>query len=379
MVDCEDGRVFDWGQFTFATFLQAMRRREECPSGDLRRGHESEEASLWGLQKRQSTSSAKTWSVNWRERKRSMSRNVKLLEREKAEYEQERQAFELKCRQFAERQHEWERQQQQPPLQPQQPGPPQFRPDLDLNSLQRPWQSQQWPSHFTTSEMCGLRIVLIKVLCKLRLEHFIAKINDGQGRRIRCMAHKCNTFCDEGEIRNQLLKRHPILAEKFDRFLVESYIEDNEKVKWCPSVPQCGNAIRAEDDKFCEVECDCGKFLLLICILASVEFVTLTLYTFWVPAKGHDFSFLGPFLMVSLFALIVFALIQIFIPLGKLVATISVLLVTIVVSGYIIYYSNNEIKRCNTSPQHCEPFGKDELFLPQILFIMTRGTCKLPK
>lgn len=37
------------------------------------------------------------------------------------------------------------------------------------------------------------------------------------------------------------------IAEKFDRFLIESYIEDNKMVfKWCTSTPHCVNAIRAD-------------------------------------------------------------------------------------------------------------------------------------
>ncbi|XP_010254991.1 PREDICTED: probable E3 ubiquitin-protein ligase ARI2 isoform X2 [Nelumbo nucifera] len=99
-------------------------------------------------------------------------------------------------------------------------------------------------------------------------EHFIVKINEGQSRRIRCMAHKCNAICDEAIIRNLVSARHPDLAERFERFLLESYIEDNKMVKWCPSVPHCGNAIRVEGDKFCEVECTCG---LQFCFSCSAE------------------------------------------------------------------------------------------------------------
>ncbi|KAF8377465.1 hypothetical protein HHK36_030843 [Tetracentron sinense] len=99
-------------------------------------------------------------------------------------------------------------------------------------------------------------------------EHFIVKINEGQSRRIRCMAHKCNAICDEASIRNLVSARHPDLAERFDRFLLESYIEDNKRVKWCPSIPHCGNAIRVEDDEFCEVECVCG---LQFCFSCSSE------------------------------------------------------------------------------------------------------------
>ncbi|KAJ4701862.1 RBR-type E3 ubiquitin transferase [Melia azedarach] len=99
-------------------------------------------------------------------------------------------------------------------------------------------------------------------------EHFIVKINEGQSRRIKCMAHKCNAICDEAKIRCLVSAKDSNLAEKFDRFLLESYIEDNRRVKWCPSVPHCGNAIRIEVDELCEVECACG---LQFCFSCSSE------------------------------------------------------------------------------------------------------------
>lgn len=46
------------------------------------------------------------------------------------------------------------------------------------------------------------------------------------------MAHKCNAICDESIVKNLVGKKDPDLAEKFERFLLESYIEDNKMVKW---------------------------------------------------------------------------------------------------------------------------------------------------
>ncbi|WJX45491.1 putative E3 ubiquitin-protein ligase ari2, variant 3 [Trifolium repens] len=83
-------------------------------------------------------------------------------------------------------------------------------------------------------------------------QHFCVKINEGQSKRIRCMAHKCNSICDEAVVRTLLSREHPDMAEKYERFLLESYIEDNKRVKWCPSTPHCGNAIRVEGDRLCE-------------------------------------------------------------------------------------------------------------------------------
>ncbi|KZV45232.1 RING/U-box superfamily protein isoform 1 [Dorcoceras hygrometricum] len=95
--------------------------------------------------------------------------------------------------------------------------------------------------------------------------HFAAKISEGQSQRIKCMAYKCNAICDEVFVRNLLGVRHPDLAERLERFLFYSYIEDNRKAKWCTSMPHCGKAILVEEDIFCEVECPCGSQFCFSC------------------------------------------------------------------------------------------------------------------
>ncbi|PKI58813.1 hypothetical protein CRG98_020803 [Punica granatum] len=112
-------------------------------------------------------------------------------------------------------------------------------------------------------------------------EHFVVKINEGQSRRIRCMAHKCNAICDESTVRTLVSKRHPDLAEKFDRFLLESYIEDNKMVKWCPSTPHCGNAIRVEEDEYCEVECSCGLQFCFSCLSEAHSPCSCLMWDLW--------------------------------------------------------------------------------------------------
>ncbi|XP_050215806.1 probable E3 ubiquitin-protein ligase ARI1 [Mercurialis annua] len=97
-------------------------------------------------------------------------------------------------------------------------------------------------------------------------QHFSIKIKEGQSRCIRCMEPKCNVVCDDAKIRQLVNASDPNLAKKFDRFLFESYIDDNKRVKWCPSVPHCGNAIRVEEDELCEVECACGKQFCFRCL-----------------------------------------------------------------------------------------------------------------
>ncbi|CAN1173047.1 Probable E3 ubiquitin-protein ligase ARI2 [Linum perenne] len=120
-------------------------------------------------------------------------------------------------------------------------------------------------------------------------EHFVVKINEGQSRRMRCMAHKCNAICDEAVVRNLVSKKHPDLAEKFERFLLESYIEDNKMVKWCPSVPHCGNAIRVEVDDVCEVQCSCGMQFCFNCLSEAHSPCSCMMWKLWTK-KCNDES-----------------------------------------------------------------------------------------
>eukprot|EP01018_Ginkgo_biloba_P032064 Gb_09093 [translate_table: standard] len=112
-------------------------------------------------------------------------------------------------------------------------------------------------------------------------EYFIVKINEGQSRRVKCMAHKCNAICDEDVIRKLVSSKDPEEAERFERFLLESYIEDNNKVKWCPSIPNCGNAIRVEGDAYCEIECTCGQQFCFNCLAEAHSPCSCLMWELW--------------------------------------------------------------------------------------------------
>ncbi|CAA0838912.1 Bax inhibitor-1 family protein [Striga hermonthica] len=88
-----------------------------------------------------------------------------------------------------------------------------------------------------------------------------------------------------------------------------------------------------------------GKVILEAVILTAVVVVSLTLYTFWAAKRGHDFNFLGPFLFGAIIVLMLFAVIQIFFPLGKISSMIYGCLASIIFCGYIIYDTDNLIKR----------------------------------
>lgn len=88
-----------------------------------------------------------------------------------------------------------------------------------------------------------------------------------------------------------------------------------------------------------------GKVILEAAILTAVVVIGLTLYTFWAARRGQDFSFLAPFLFSAVLVLLVFSLIQVLFPLGKVSVMIYGGLGAIVFSGYIIYDTDNLIKR----------------------------------
>ncbi|GLJ38136.1 hypothetical protein SUGI_0776320 [Cryptomeria japonica] len=88
-----------------------------------------------------------------------------------------------------------------------------------------------------------------------------------------------------------------------------------------------------------------GRIVLEALILTAAVVFSLTGYTFWASKKGKDFSFLGPVLFASLLVLFLFGFIQIFFPLGSLSTTIYGGVAAIIFSGYIVYDTDNLIKR----------------------------------
>ncbi|OIW06943.1 hypothetical protein TanjilG_18331 [Lupinus angustifolius] len=86
-------------------------------------------------------------------------------------------------------------------------------------------------------------------------------------------------------------------------------------------------------------------------IIAEAAFLTgvvvgsLTLYTFWAVKRGTDFSFLGPFLFASLMVLLMFAIIQMFFPLGPLGRMVFSAVGALLMCGFIVYDTCEIIKR----------------------------------
>ncbi|KAG6574962.1 BI1-like protein, partial [Cucurbita argyrosperma subsp. argyrosperma] len=88
-----------------------------------------------------------------------------------------------------------------------------------------------------------------------------------------------------------------------------------------------------------------GKIILEAAAITCVVVLGLTLYTFWAVKRGHDFSFLGPFLFAALLVMFTFSLIMMLFPMGKLSVKIYGGISALIFCGYIVYDTDNLIKR----------------------------------
>ncbi|KZV25952.1 hypothetical protein F511_08897 [Dorcoceras hygrometricum] len=93
-----------------------------------------------------------------------------------------------------------------------------------------------------------------------------------------------------------------------------------------------------------------GEAVLMTAGLTLVVTLGLTIFTFVAAKRGLDFSFLGPFLFCALLLLMAFSILRIVFPMGRLGAQVIGCIGALVYSGYIIYDTDNLIKR----------FGYDE-------------------
>ncbi|KAM3294135.1 hypothetical protein ACQJBY_037189 [Aegilops geniculata] len=106
----------------------------------------------------------------------------------------------------------------------------------------------------------------LNLFCSGWTEHFLASLGNGK-KHIHCMQVKCPAICDDATVRRLLGRKYPDAAKRFDNLVLDSYLDNNASVKWCPSAPHCGRAIRVVDasERYCEVECPCGVSFCFNC------------------------------------------------------------------------------------------------------------------
>ncbi|CAN6171109.1 unnamed protein product [Urochloa humidicola] len=88
-----------------------------------------------------------------------------------------------------------------------------------------------------------------------------------------------------------------------------------------------------------------GIVIIEAAALTLVVVLGLTLYTFWAAKRGHDFRFLGPFLAAACLILMLYWIAQMLLPMGSVGTTVYGCLAALVFSGFLIYNTDNLIKR----------------------------------
>eukprot|EP01006_Ploeotia_vitrea_P037404 TRINITY_DN66126_c0_g1_i1.p1 TRINITY_DN66126_c0_g1~~TRINITY_DN66126_c0_g1_i1.p1 ORF type:complete len:673 (-),score=102.88 TRINITY_DN66126_c0_g1_i1:1202-3199(-) len=117
--------------------------------------------------------------------------------------------------------------------------------------------------------------------------YITTKVKEGQSRDLRCMGFKCTLKVDDAVILNFVDDE---TKTKFTRALVESYIDDNDNVKWCPSTPHCGNCVRIYAvGKLEDIQCTCGHSFCFNCLNQVHTPATCLMASKWV-AKCKDDS-----------------------------------------------------------------------------------------
>lgn len=66
-------------------------------------------------------------------------------------------------------------------------------------------------------------------------------------------------------------------------------VPDSLQVKWCPSVPHCGNALRVEGEPYVEVQCTCGLMFCFNCGLEAHSPCSCDIWRRW-DEKSRDES-----------------------------------------------------------------------------------------
>eukprot|EP00210_Caulerpa_lentillifera_P003053 g2915.t1 len=135
------------------------------------------------------------------------------------------------------------------------------------------------------------------------MSHFSVQINDGNSCQLRCMAFRCNYICDENKVNPspsipvhdsvalkvlEMLNGYPKAQARYQRSLEESYINDNMNVKWCPSVPHCGNAIKVNGNECCEPLCNCGMKFCFTCLSNAHSPCTCDMWTAWEKKRKDE-------------------------------------------------------------------------------------------
>lgn len=79
-----------------------------------------------------------------------------------------------------------------------------------------------------------------------------------------------------------------MLLDKLKKALLDSFVDDNQSVCWCPSVPHCGHAVLVEGDTYCEPECSCGSTFCFNCLSEPHSPCTCEMWSQWRQKSQDD-------------------------------------------------------------------------------------------
>ncbi len=95
------------------------------------------------------------------------------------------------------------------------------------------------------------------------------KIKEGLSKQLKCMGVIRNKKCEHVISDTVILKyiSDKSTKEKFEQNILNSFVEDNKQMRWCPSTPFCGNCILRTNatDSALEITCRCGKQFCFSC------------------------------------------------------------------------------------------------------------------
>lgn len=85
--------------------------------------------------------------------------------------------------------------------------------------------------------------------------HVLVQIAEGKSRNLACMAHRCGSV-----VASELVYQLELPRAKFDQYeraMLDTYVDDNPCVKWCPGKPFCGHAIELNSSVSAKLDCEC--------------------------------------------------------------------------------------------------------------------------
>uniref|UniRef100_A0A7S0R3F9 RBR-type E3 ubiquitin transferase n=1 Tax=Chlamydomonas leiostraca TaxID=1034604 RepID=A0A7S0R3F9_9CHLO len=104
-------------------------------------------------------------------------------------------------------------------------------------------------------------------------------LSEGKGSQLRCMGYKCGAPCDFDKV--MALLKGTLEAKRYQEALLQSYVDDNNTARFCPSAPWCGNVIVVESDPVCEPECSCSTVFCFKCGRSPHSPCTCEMWTKW--------------------------------------------------------------------------------------------------